>query len=233
MSTRSVARLFSHWSKGFLVESIANGLPVEVAHRIHPDWRRNEAVYWTMRDALLDLYRGQWIAFADGTVIKAGRIPVNIILAARNSGKHPFVTCVGHESAPCRMRRVEFRYDTSYPGEALPLVVVEFRTDADTIGTRFDRVIPDTGADASTLPWSDCQHLKLDPADGVPGLMAGVGQLTMATVAFLVWAHFDGHSYPCHLQADFSGDERILGRDVLNPLDILFRGPSGEIIVNP
>jgi hypothetical protein len=27
--------------------------------------------------------------------------------------------------------------------------------------------------------------------------------------------------------------ERILGRDVLNRLEILFRGPTGEVVVNP
>jgi hypothetical protein len=35
------------------------------------------------------------------------------------------------------------------------------------------------------------------------------------------------------LQADFVGQERILGRDVLNRLDVLFRGPAGEVVVNP
>ena len=43
----------------------------------------------------------------------------------------------------------------------------------------------------------------------------------------------DGQEYPCQLQADFAGQERILGRDVLNRLEILFRGPAGEVIVNP
>jgi hypothetical protein len=38
---------------------------------------------------------------------------------------------------------------------------------------------------------------------------------------------------PSLLQADFSGNERILGRDVLNRMDVLFRGPSGEVVVNP
>ena len=35
------------------------------------------------------------------------------------------------------------------------------------------------------------------------------------------------------LQADFVGSERILGRDVLNRLEIEFRGPVGEVVVNP
>ena len=44
----------------------------------------------------------------------------------------------------------------------------------------FDRVIVDTGADASALPWSDCERLELDPRDGAPGLMGGVGETVKA-----------------------------------------------------
>ena len=54
-----------------------------------------------------------------------------------------------------------------------------------------------------------------------------------AIVTFLIWVWLDGQEYPCQLQADFAGRERILGRDVLNRLEILFRGPAGEVIVNP
>jgi hypothetical protein len=35
------------------------------------------------------------------------------------------------------------------------------------------------------------------------------------------------------IQADFVGSERILGRDVLNQLEILFRGPAAEVVFNP
>jgi hypothetical protein len=55
----------------------------------------------------------------------------------------------------------------------------------------------------------------------------------VATLAFRIWAWLDGQEYPCRLQADFVGSERILGRDVLNGLEILFRGPAREVIVNP
>ena len=49
------------------------------------------------------------------------------------------------------------------------------------------------------------------------------------TVAFTVWVYLDGNEYESQLLADFSGNDRILGRDVLNSLEILFRGPSGEV----
>lgn len=63
--------------------------------------------------------------------------------------------------------------------------------------------------------------------------MSGVAGGSVATLAFLIWAQVDGQDYPCRLQADFSGSERILSRDVLNRLEILFRGPAGEVVINP
>ena len=65
------------------------------------------------------------------------------------------------------------------------------------------------------------------------GLIGGVAGASVGTLAFQIWAWLDGQEYPCRLQADFVGSERILGRDVLNRLEILFRGPVGEVIVNP
>ena len=213
--------------------NIADQLPPEIARQIHPDRRKNEAAYWTVRDQLLAQYRGQWIGFADGQVVASGSSPVAVFHAAEASGRHPFVICVGKEAEPSRIRRVSFPYDASYAGEALPLVSVEFRWASGLPGIAFDRVIPDTGADATVLPWADCQRLQLMPAMGVQSLISGVTGGSTATLAFQIWAYLDGQELPCRLQADFSGSERILGRDVLNRLEVLFRGPSGEVVVNP
>ncbi|HZY83458.1 MAG TPA: hypothetical protein VFE78_01395 [Gemmataceae bacterium] len=213
--------------------SIADQLPPEIARQIHPDRRKNEAGYWAARDQLLDQYRGQWVGFADGKVIASGSSPVTVFHAAEASGRHPFFICVGREDEPCRIRRVASPYDAGYPGEALPLIRVEFRQTRGSSGVTLDRVIPDTGADASVLPWADCQLLQLSPSAGVQGLISGVAGGSAATLAFQIWAWLDGQEYPCRLQADFVGSERILGRDVLNRLEILFRGPVGEVIINP
>ena len=104
------------------MQSIADSLPPEISRAIHPDWRKNEAEYWKTRDSLLANYRDQWIAFAEGAVIASGHSPVEIFHQARQSGKHPYVTCVGREHEPTRMRRATFPYDQSYPSEALPLI---------------------------------------------------------------------------------------------------------------
>ncbi|MGC1721665.1 MAG: hypothetical protein WA746_21985 [Isosphaeraceae bacterium] len=77
------------------------------------------------------------------------------------------------------------------------------------------------------------QLLQLAPSLGVQGLISGVAGASAATLAFQIWALLDGQQYPCRLQADFVGSERILGLDVLNRLEITFRGPVGEVVVNP
>jgi hypothetical protein len=215
------------------MKSIADQLPPEIASQLHPDRLKNEASYWAVRDQLLGEYRGQWIGFADGTVIATGNSPVAVFHDAEASGLHPFFICVGREEEPSRIRRATFAYDAGYAGEALPAIRVEFRPTSGLPGVLLDQVIADTGADASVLPWADCQLLQLTPAMGVQSLIGGVAGSSAATLAFQVWAQLDGQDYPCRLQADFVGSERILGRDVLNRLEVLFRGPVGEVVTNP
>jgi hypothetical protein len=215
------------------MKSLADGLPPDIARQVHPDWHKNEAGYWAVRDQLLPQYQGQWIGFADGRVVACGARPVVVFHAAHQAAQHPFMVCVGREHEPYRMRRATFGYDANYPGEPLPVIRAEFRRLRGVPGLLFDRVIADTGADTSALPWADCQALQLDPAQGAPGLMSGVAGGSANTLGFTVWVHLDGAEYECQLHADFVGDERILGRDVLNSLEILFRGPHGEVVVNP
>jgi hypothetical protein len=87
------------------MQSLADRLPPEIARAIHPDWRKNEAEYWAKRESLLGQYKDQWIAFADGNVVASGKRPVEVLHAARASGRHAFVTCVGREDSPFGMRR--------------------------------------------------------------------------------------------------------------------------------
>jgi hypothetical protein len=215
------------------MKTIADQLPPEIASQIHPDRRKNEAAYWAVRDQLLHQYKNQWIGFADGRVIASGTSPVAVFHQAEQTGLHAFFICVGREEEPTRIRRANFPYDSEYAGEALPVITVEFRPAEGQRGVLLDKVIPDTGADASVLPWADCQVLQFVPSLGAQSLISGVAGSSAATLAFQVWVQLDGQLFPCRLQADFVGQDRILGRDVLNRLEILFRGPVGEVVVNP
>lgn len=215
------------------MKSLADGLPAEIARQVHPEWKKNETTYWGVRDQLLAQFQGQWIGFARGVVVASGTRPVVVFHAAHQAAEHPYVICVGREDQPYRMRRANFAYDMSYPGEALPVIRAEFRGISGVSGLALDQIIADTGADTSVLPWAECQKMRLDPASGVPGMMSGVAGGAANTLGFLVWVYLDGNEYQCQLHADFVGNERILGRDVLNSLDVLFRGPSGEVIINP
>lgn len=208
-------------------------LPADIARQIDPAWRKNRTEYWAVRNQLRAQHEGQWIGFADGKVVATGTSPVAVFHAAEATGNSPFVTCVGSEDAPCRIRRAAFRYDTTYPGEPLPVLDLEFLPVSGMPGIIFDSVIPDTGADASVLPWADCQRLGLAPARGRPSWVGGVVGGMAASLIFSIWVKLDGQEHPCRIQADFTGRDRIVGRDVLNRLDVLFRGAAGEVIVNP
>lgn len=215
------------------MKSLADLLPPEFAAMIHPTWRKNEADYWAVRGRLLEQYRDQWIGFADGVVVASGKIPVEVFHAAENGAEHPFCTCVGREHEPERIRRVTLPYDTSYPGEPMPVLTVEFRGSSGVAGMNLDGVIPDIGADAGALPWADCQQLPINLSKGRPGHIGGVGGWGAPTIHFQLWVLLDGQEYPCRIHVDFIGHERIIGRDVLNRLEILFRGPAREVVVNP
>src|SRR5260370_42479039 len=98
------------------MNSLADGLPPDIARQLHPDWCKNEAAYWAVRDQLLSQYQGQWICFAAGAVIVAASTPLEVFLVVHQSGRHPFVIRVGHEDEPWyRIRRTSFTYDTAYP----------------------------------------------------------------------------------------------------------------------
>lgn len=105
------------------MKNLADALPPDIAQQIHPDWRKNEAAYWAVRDQFLTQYAGQWVGFADGAVIVSGTSPVAVFHAAEATARNPFVTCVGREDEPTRMRRVRFTNDSSYRGEPLPMQV--------------------------------------------------------------------------------------------------------------
>jgi hypothetical protein len=81
-------------------------------------------------------------------------------------------------------------------------VAIVFRSASGAFGVVLDRVIADTGADASALPWEDFQQLRFDPALGRPGWMGGVGGSAAPTLFYRAWVKIDGQEHPCRLQVE-------------------------------
>jgi hypothetical protein len=90
------------------MKSLADELPPDIARQVHPEWRKDEADYWTVRDQLLAQYENQWIAFADGTVLAACKTSLEVFHTPGVVQQHPFVICVGREAEPYRIRRATF-----------------------------------------------------------------------------------------------------------------------------
>jgi hypothetical protein len=155
------------------MKSMADGLPLEIAQQIHPDWRKNEAEYWAVRDELLDKYRNQWIGFAAGRVVASGTRAVVVFHAAHRAADHPFCVCVGRENEPFCMRRATFAFDTSYPGQALPVIRAEFRQSSGLPGTVFDRVIPARTGVGPALATFKVETAGLTPVHAVHGSRPG------------------------------------------------------------
>lgn len=211
-----------------------SNLPAEQRQRLHPDFLANEQAYLGMRDSLLPQYQGQWVAVHNGHVIAADTNLLAVTEAAAATGGHPYIALVGGEdSVQFRVRRASFAYNQSYQPFSLPQVTVTFWDHAETRSQTYGDAIPDTGADLSVLPQSDCSAIDLFSSPYFTAVSSGVVGSSVATLIYRVKAEIDGNRYPALIQPVASGNERIVGRDVLNQLRVLFDGPAGRVVLDP
>src|SRR5262249_40758451 len=126
-----------------------------------------------------------------------------------------------------------FPYDQAYQPFPLPRIVMTFFNDAETRAQTLGDVIPDTGADVCLLPDADCLAIDLFHSTCLIGVAGGAVGSTAPTVIYHGKAEIDGSRFPALIQPVPGSHERIVGRDVLNQLRVLFDGPSGQVVVNP
>ena len=217
-----------------MLRTLTTNLPPEQKQRLHPDFLANEQSYLRLRDGLLASHRGQWVAIHDGQVVASGDDLVRVTEVAAAAGGHPYIAKVGQEDVTVfRVRRSEFNYDATYQPFAMPRVTVTFWNHGETLSQTFGEVIPDTGADSSLLPESDCLTFDLF---GSPYLTAVSGSPigpSVTTLIYLGKAEIEHLRVPAFVQSYRSGTERLVGRDVLNHHRVLFDGPSGKIVFQP
>jgi len=65
------------------------------------------------------------------------------------------------------------------------------------------------------------------------GTASGVVGASVTTLFYQGKVEVDGRRCSALIQAIPAGQERILGRDVLNQQRVLFDGPAGQVVVNP
>lgn len=209
-------------------------LPKDQQKQLHPDFVANEQAYLEMRDRLLQQYRGQWVAVDCGKVLAAGTNVLDVMLEASHCGGHPFFALVGAEdSVVFRVRRAAYSYDRSYQPFALPRLSVVFWNHSETHFCHHPDAIPDTGADVTMLPDTDCNAIDLFNSPCLLGTAAGIVGAGVTTLFYQGKVEIDGLRYAALVQAVPTGQERVIGRDVLNQQRVLFDGPAGQVVVNP
>lgn len=205
-------------------------LPEEQRKRLHPDFLKNEQQYWQMRDRLLKQYQGKWVALHQGKVVAASEDLFHITDQVGKLGCHAYIAKVGEEDQVVfQVRRRDFAYDTSYHPFALPHAAVTFSNYARTHRKLCPDTIPDTGADLSILPDSDCQDIDLFSSPYFTSRSRGVIGPSVTTLVYRGYAEINGLHFPALIQAVSGGAERILGRDVLNRMRVTFDGPRNRV----
>ncbi|HET6881050.1 MAG TPA: DUF5678 domain-containing protein [Pirellulales bacterium] len=209
-------------------------LPPDQRQRVHADFLANEQAYLQMRDGLLPRYGGQWVAVHEGKVIAAGGNLLTVSEAAAASPGHPYIAFVGaEEKVVFKVRRVAFSYDQTYQPFPLPRVTATYWNHAETHSQACTDVIPDTGADLSVLPDGDCRAIDLFNSPYFTGISSGVVGASISTLIYRGKVEVDGRRFAALIQPVAGGQERIIGRDVLNQQRLLFDGPAGQVLVDP
>jgi hypothetical protein len=205
--------------------------PLTIEGRLPNAFKEDEAFYWSQRNELMKLYRGQWIGVHNGEVLAHGDDLYEVTSQAfQRSNACAYINKVGEEHRlKVKIRRVTFDYDTSYIPFALPRARVVFSNFPRTKRMIREDVIPDTGSDVSCLPVDNCEALDLFKTPGVKLLSQRYGQSERESVLIPAWAEINGLEYLSFIQP-VEEHERLLGRDVMNQLTTTFRGKDGKTI---
>jgi hypothetical protein len=214
--------------------SQTGNLPPEQRQRLHADFLANEQAYLQMRARLLPHHAGQWVAIHNGQVVAAGTDLPAVMEAAAQVGGHPYIAWVGEEDrVQFRVRRQEFSYDLSYHPFALPRITATFWDDGETASQTFNDVVPDTGADLSVLSDGDCPAFGLFNSPYLTGTSGGVVGGSITTLIYRGKAEVNGIRTVAFIQPLPGGQERLIGRDVLNQHRVVFNGPGQRVVFEP
>lgn len=129
---------------------------------VEQGFEQDKRHYWGMRDELLAKYAGKWVAVHKGRVVAVSDDPLSIMERALAEDGYAYTNKVGEEgNIVIRQRRSSFAYDETCAPTPLPRITAILHNFTRTKSKSVTDAIPDTGADVSCLPQSDCQELEL------------------------------------------------------------------------
>ena len=195
------------------------------------EFKRDEQDYWQRRNNLLSDYEGKWIAFHNKEIIASGDSIYEVtFLALQKSNSCAYITKVGEEDKlMVKVRRQEFGYNLNYQPFPLPQANVRFYNARMTQSKDCDDVIPDTGADTTSLPVEDCHEIRLFETPGIRLQSRSYGGEAVPSIVIPGFAEIDNQRYLCYIEPVVEV-ERLLGRDVLNQLTVTFQGLEAKVI---
>lgn len=209
----------------------SQNLPPTHKKHLHQEFLENERDYWEMRDRLMQIYQGQWVAIHGAQVVASGNDLFDVTDKVGKLGCHAYIARVGEEdSVVFTVRLREFSYDVAYRPFALPRAEVTFSNYHQTGRRLYPDVIPDTGGDLSVLPEDDCLAIDLFSSPYLMSLTRGVLGPSVTTLVYRGNVEINGTIYRSLIQPIPGGRERILGRDVLNQIKVTFDGPQHKVI---
>jgi len=200
-----------------------NSHPREV---VEQGFERDRQDYWTMRDELLAKYPGKWVAVHKGRVVAVGDGPLSIMEQAVAEDGYAYTNKVGEEDKiVIRQRRVSFPYDETYSPTAIPRITAVLHNFPQTKSKTVTDAIPDTGADVTCLPETDCRDLDLFLFPYYSGISHPFGGVRRQVTFYVARVEVNGKLYNV-IVGPVTERERLIGRDLLNQMRVTFDGPS-------
>lgn len=179
-----------------------------------------------MREELLAKYAGKWVAVHHGRVVVVGDDPVSIMETALAEDGYAYTNKVGEEDKiVIRQRRISFGYDATYSPTAMPRITATFHNFAQTKSKTVTDAIPDTGADVSCLPASECHDIDLLLFPYYAGISHPFGGVSRQVTFYAAHVEINGSIYNAIVEPVVER-ERLVGRDVLNQTKVTFDGPG-------
>lgn len=180
-----------------------------------------------MRERLLARYAGKWVAVHNGQVVAVGNDPLSIMAQALAEDGYAYTNKVGEEDKiVIRQRRLAFGYDETYSPTAMPRITATFHNFAQTKSRTVTDAIPDTGADVSCLPVSECHDIDLLLFPYYSGISHPFGGVSKQVTFYAARVEINGSMYNAIVEPVVER-ERLVGRDVLNQTKVTFDARGG------